>query len=124
VDKRLVANIDIAPTVLDAAELDGGAQMDGRSLLEPFNRDRLLLEMPQWGSPSGPEWASLVTSRRQYVEYYDQNHRLTFRELYNLKRDPHQMRNLLWIGEHRTKPAPRWSSRLHADQACAGASCP
>ncbi len=33
VDSRLVANVDLAPTVLDAADAKAGRKLDGRSLL-------------------------------------------------------------------------------------------
>ena len=36
----IVANVDIAPTILDAADVDG-PEMDGRSLMSGFERDRI-----------------------------------------------------------------------------------
>jgi arylsulfatase A-like enzyme len=46
-DQRLVANIDVAPTVMDVLGISPPAQslpMDGRPLFEPASRSRLLLE--------------------------------------------------------------------------------
>jgi arylsulfatase A-like enzyme len=124
IDRRLVGNVDIAPTVLDAAGIEPGPRMDGRSLLERFERDHMLLEMPHWGTPQTPQWASVITHRKQYVEYYDQSGDRFFRELYNLADDPHQLHNLLWIKGNRTRSAPRWSAILRKDRSCEGSSCP
>jgi arylsulfatase A-like enzyme len=65
-DSRLVANIDLLPTVLDAV---GGLNLplqepfDGRSVLQPGQRSELLTE--GWAAPS---WASLVRQNGyQYI---------------------------------------------------------
>ena len=96
-DPRLVANIDVAPTALDAAGVtpDPGKPMDGVSLLDRTQqRDRILAEY--WGDLNGapdeetgvasfggqpnaaalpkwkvPPWASIITRDYQYTEYYD-----------------------------------------------------
>ena len=45
IDERLVGNVDIAPTILDAVGIRGPMEgMDGRSLLDSWSRDRILLE--------------------------------------------------------------------------------
>jgi arylsulfatase A-like enzyme len=86
-DDRLVANIDIAPTIVDAVNaageprIDPSPPMDGTSLLEPGRlRTRILTEHfgsgPPLSSPRNffvgtfPSWASMVTDSFQYVEYY------------------------------------------------------
>lgn len=43
VDPRLVANVDIAPTVYEAVGVVPRDDVDGRSLLSAYSRDRLLL---------------------------------------------------------------------------------
>jgi arylsulfatase A-like enzyme len=129
VDDRLAANIDIAPTVFDAAGLSPPIDppMDGASLLEPTRRDRLLLEY--FRSPDNPvlgEWAGTITHRYEYIEYYaDDGTTITFREYYDLVRDPWQLRNLL--GDRSTRNDPDVAplhAQLSADRACEGASCP
>jgi arylsulfatase A-like enzyme len=80
---RMVANIDIAPTALAAAGISqsAGTPMDGRSLLTPFTRDRILLERPA-RNVGPPLWASIrtrpgggyiagVPAPYQYIETYD-----------------------------------------------------
>jgi arylsulfatase A-like enzyme len=123
---RWAANIDIAPTVLQAAgvQQDPSTPMDGRSLLDPtWRRDRILLEY--WCNVGlCNRWASLRTRTDQFVEYYDQGE-VVFREYYNLRRDPWQLVNLRRDGiRGNTPPAgpQRWA--LQQAKTCTGASCP
>jgi len=69
--RMLVANIDVAPTICEAAGVLQPARMDGRSLISGARRRRLLLEYwnegdfdatPNWASVRGPNW--------QYVEWW------------------------------------------------------
>lgn len=98
VDRRLVANVDLMPTVLEAAGIPRWrlrGPLDGRSLLGSHSRERMLLEY--WRDASGaryPNWASIRTRRLQYVEYYRNGSRI-FREYYDLTTDPWQLQNLL-----------------------------
>ena len=118
-DERIVANIDIAPTVLSAAGLTN--ETDGNDLLDPsWTRDRILLEyFGDKNAPSIPRWASTWTPDGQYVEYYSATGDLAVdREYYDLVSDPWQLRNL------RNPPDASWLTRLDADRACAGATCP
>ncbi|MFD4690157.1 sulfatase [Streptomyces sp. NPDC058463] len=106
-DNRIVANIDIAPTVLDAAGVTPGHAQDGRSLLTSYSRDHLLVEFWKQGTAAGgpPTWASYVAKNKQYTEYYDLTTdadgrvsgtgQLKFREHYDLAGDPHQLKNSL-----------------------------
>lgn len=58
-DSRIVANIDIAPTILDAAGITPGTPQDGRSLLTPAARDHLLVQWWKQGtSGTGPKTGS------------------------------------------------------------------
>jgi arylsulfatase A-like enzyme len=124
-DDRFVANIDIAPTTLDAAGVAApvGPPMDGRSLLTVYERDRMLTEhyVGDGGEddPSGPfpPWASLIAPNAQYVEYYDDAGAVTFTEYYDLVTDPWQLENLFL-------PPPELPAQLAADRSCAGESCP
>lgn len=122
----ITANIDIAPTVLDAAGVDPDRThpIDGRSLLQRTERDRLLLE--QWGGGPGT-WASIRTRTYQYVEYYRsaRGKSIRSREYYDLDSDPWQLHNLL--GDRKKSNDPnvrRLSRRLAVDRRCVGGSCP
>jgi len=118
VDGSLVANLDIAPTVLEAAGIEPHHEFDGVPLNGGTERDRLLLE--QWGNYSKglPDWASVLTRRSQYVEYYGSEGRTVFRELYDLTDDPWQLNNLV------TDAAPpRLERELRALRRCKGGSC-
>jgi arylsulfatase A-like enzyme len=126
----LVANIDVAPTVLDAARItpDPEYPQDGRSLLRPIQRDRLLLEF-QGGNnqPGVPTWASTLVPDWQYVEYYDDaSGSVVFREYYDLVNDPFQLTNLLGDPDPANDPPldeqSKLSLRLSRDRTCAGTS--
>jgi arylsulfatase A-like enzyme len=127
-EQGVVATIDIAPTVLAAAGItpDPAFPLDGRSLLAPGDRERLLLEF-QGGNnqPGVPTWASTVTEDHQYVEYYDDaSGAVTFREYYDLVTDPYQLTNLLGDGDPLNDPPmdeqTRMALELARDRFCAG----
>lgn len=125
-DPRLTGTVDIAPTVLDAAAISpdpAKPPLDGRSLLEPDTRDRILLEY--WKGHASPwiqTWASIRTRQYQYVEYYgDDEATKIFREYYDLVTDPWQLRNLLADGDPSNDPdLTALSAQLAADRACVG----
>ena len=124
-DRRLVANIDVAPTIADAAGLRPDAPMDGRSLLRPGSRDHLLLEY-FLDVGTTPDWASIRTRDVAYVEYYLADGLTpTFREYYSLRDDPWQLENLL--GNVDLVDDPRFddlSTQLDRDRRCSGNDCP
>lgn len=125
--RGLVGNIDIAPTILDATGIGPEHTMDGRSLLGSWNRSKLFLE--QWKTTSQvPTWKSLRSKRWQYTEYFDSNEKLTFREYYNLRKDPWQLRNLLMDGSERSGPNSDRLRILHRRvlraAVCSGMECP
>lgn len=128
VDRRLVANIDVAPTVLHAAGVSAmeDRPVDGRSLLRSrWDRNRLLLEYWRNTTRARP-WASVRTKRWQYIEHYRAvDGKRNFRELYDLRRDPYQVTNLLW---KREAPADahlgRLTRKLQRDRVCVGREGP
>jgi arylsulfatase A-like enzyme len=123
-DHRWAANIDIAPTVLDAAGIVPTVAQDGRSLLRPWERDRILLEAWCNGSPTCHRWISTWGHGYQYTEYWDQG-AITFREYYDLHADPWQLENLLGDDDPQNDPQlDAIESQLAADKDCTGALCP
>jgi N-acetylglucosamine-6-sulfatase len=86
-----VANIDLAPTILDVAGARPGRAVDGRSLL-PLLRDPgqrwgrdILIERPGTGDPAA-FFAAIRTPRYLYAEYVNGDV-----ELYDLALDPDQL---------------------------------
>ncbi len=128
---ELVANIDVLPTVLDAAgiEAEGDEASDGRSLLRILDgeqrRSRILLE--HWGVERKgiPRWASTMTRSHQYIEYYNRSGRRSFIEYYDLAADPWQLRNLLADGRDSNDPPLRkLREQLREDRSCSRTACP
>jgi arylsulfatase A-like enzyme len=121
-DGRLVANIDIAPTIAEAVGLDD--PVDGLSLLGSARREALLLEYfkdPRRGVL--PAWSSLVTERYQYIEYYDERERTIAREYYDLVLDPWELSNLAHEDHARELQLHMLGRALRDAAACAGSGC-
>jgi N-acetylglucosamine-6-sulfatase len=119
--RQLVTNADLAPTILEAAGAVSGRVPDGRSLF-PLLRDPGL----EWGrdllieGPSGAvsiAFAALRTYRYVYAEHDNGD-----LELYDLDRDPYQLRSLHRDPRYDAVRA-RLAERLAALQVCAGATC-
>lgn len=115
----LVANTDLAPTVLDLAGLSPPGWMDGRSFV-PFLdgtppdtwRSSLLIEGAGHGRQNRPGYAGVRRENAVYVHYANGE-----KEYYDLARDPYQL-------ENRPEDAPQAIKRdLKALKTCAGASC-
>jgi arylsulfatase A-like enzyme len=129
VDDRLVATIDIKPTVLAAAGIrpDPDDPVDGRSLLDGRRRERLLAEYwrDQANAPGIGDWAALRGPSWQYIENYDQPGGAgTYREYYDLHRDPGMEDNLLADADPANDPPATLAADLAAARACKGAGCP
>jgi arylsulfatase A-like enzyme len=126
---RPVTNVDIGATVFDAAGIRPSHALDGTSLLASRSRGRILLEyFRDRDMRDIPPWASTLTSRFQYTEFYDRNRNVTFKEYYRLRRDPWQLRNVLRDGEPANNPSSARLRRLHRtlrrDRNCTGSACP
>ena len=116
---KRVANIDLAPTIVDAADARAGRVLDGRSLLpflanpsRPLNRD-LLIER----GPGEDPYAAIRTARYLYVEYQS-----GAKELYDLDRDPYELESRHAdpaYGDVRRDLA----ERLAHLRSCRGAAC-
>jgi arylsulfatase A-like enzyme len=122
---KLVANIDVATTLLDAAGVD--RQTDGRSLLERGRRQSLLVESrgsyAEDRAPRLPAFQSLRTANFRYAEYYRHNTSdLIFREYYDLRDDPWELENQA----EALSPERRaeLSQQLKDFGACKGRACP
>jgi arylsulfatase A-like enzyme len=112
---QLVANIDLAPTILAAARVRAGKPVDGRSLL-PIARDRLLF----WGRDvllETPTYSAIRSPRWKYAEHVNGE-----KELYDLVADPDEL-----VSRHAD---PRYA-RVQADldqrldrlKGCSGLAC-
>jgi arylsulfatase A-like enzyme len=126
-DRRLAALVDVAPTLLAAAGLTPSYQVDGRDLLGPQRRDRVLLEY--WKDPANgnyPSWASTYAAGKwQYTEYYDERGRRFDREYYDLAADPWQLSNVLRDGDTRNDPnLTALADALATQRRCTAAACP
>ncbi|MGQ0536685.1 MAG: sulfatase-like hydrolase/transferase [Methanobacteriota archaeon] len=103
VPDRIASQVDVLPTILDAADLPANATKnhDGRSLLnDSWERPFAFAEFWTQGIPAGnavPHWATIRSKDWQYVEYYTGNQRVnptvSFREYYDLTTDPWQLEN-------------------------------
>jgi N-acetylglucosamine-6-sulfatase len=116
---ELIANIDIAPTVLDLAGVEEPGWMDGRSF-EPFLggdapeawRDSLLIEGVKSDSPKRPAYSGVRHQEEIYVRYESGEE-----EFYDLRKDPYQL-------ESRPQAAPAsLKKKLEALKNCAGDGC-
>jgi N-acetylglucosamine-6-sulfatase len=112
---KLTLNTDFFPTFTDLAGLTTPEYVDGRSLRPVLEgtattwRTAILLEIR----------TSILGIRtsdgRKYIEYGD-----GFKEYYDLKADPNELRNLVYYGE--VSPAAL-ASRLQALKGCSGDAC-
>jgi arylsulfatase A-like enzyme len=103
VDRRPVALVDLAPTLYDLLGVEPGHVVDGHSLLGEHRRDYVYAEF--YNEDSGPSrresgplvshlrsWRVVKQGRQAYVEWYDPDGSVAFREYY---RDPGMIKNLL-----------------------------
>jgi arylsulfatase A-like enzyme len=128
-DQRQAMSVDIPATVFDATGITPQHLLDGRSLLDPPGRERMLIEhFVDPLQPWIPEWASTRTPTYQYVEYYDEAGAISFREYYDLVADPWQLANILEDGDPSNDPSggelADLSTQLEQDRQCAGTSGP
>lgn len=101
--EQVVANIDIAPTILEAAGLTAPPHMDGRSFISlaqgreaPWRDYFLYVYYWEKNFPQSPTVFSLRGDRYKYITYYglwDAD------ELYDLQTDPDESKNLLYDPE-------------------------
>jgi len=112
---QFVANIDLAPTIVQATGAQPGRVMDGRSLI-PFAKDKLLqsgrdilLETPTYAGVRSPNWL--------YAEHVTGE-----KELYNLARDRDELSSLQTNPDYDRMEA-NLALRLARLRQCKGAVC-
>jgi N-acetylglucosamine-6-sulfatase len=144
--KQLVANIDLAPTIVDVAHAKPGRVMDGKSLTpllrNPstlWGRDLLIERGPagqarkgtqtgeigngddgnqgKTAAPGDQRFAAIRTPRFLYAAYANGE-----KELYDLARDPDELNNIAG-GAARSSLRAELASRLAKLRTCRGASC-
>lgn len=100
----MALNIDLAPTMLNAAGLTPPASMQGRDLL-PLVEGKHVAWRPDWfyshlfSHPLIPKSEGIRTSEYSYIRWIDQEP--VVEELYNIRRDPGNVQNLVAAPEHR-----------------------
>jgi N-acetylglucosamine-6-sulfatase len=144
--KQMVANIDLAPTIVDAANAKAGRVMDGKSLLpllaQPstqWGRD-LLIERGPTGAkragkamgeigdgdngnqgktavPGDQRFVAIHTPRYLYAEYTNGE-----KELYDLAKDPDELVNVAGQAGYASIQA-ELAARLAKLRDCTGSAC-
>jgi arylsulfatase A-like enzyme len=97
--QQMVMNVDIAPTIMEMAGLEKPAQMQGNSFLpllrgeQPTWREWMYYEYYwEWAFPQTPTIFGVRTNQYKYIY----NHGVwDINELYDLKKDPQEMNNLI-----------------------------
>ena len=116
---RRVANIDLAPTIVDAAGATAGLEIDGHSLLPviaspgmSLNRDLLVERVPGPGT-----FTALRAPNYLYAEYENGE-----QELYDFARDPFQLTSRHNDPAYAALKADL-AERLNHLRDCAGLTC-
>ena len=120
---ELVSNVDLHPTLLALIGESPAPEVDGRSLLPLLGEARevpwrhaLLLESTHEPRNTGvPAFAGVRADRYKWIRYTD-----GAAELYDLERDPHELRS---IRDEAPMLAERAEAQLDALLACHGESC-
>lgn len=131
---QLTANIDLAPTIYQATRVDPLTEPDGISMLPAArevrvdaDRQILLMTAPTIRGSS----VGLRTPRYMYAEHETSEGETEY-ELYDMRQDPHQLRNLARASEPGNRRTDRrlvavrqrLKARMEQLQGCAGNSSP
>ncbi len=130
--QHMVLNNDFAPTFAKLAGVDAPGFVDGRSIVPLLGQDtppeadwrqRFLVEnfrseLPK-GTPSRvPGYKAVRTKDAVYIEYYTDP---IERELYDLEKDPYQLRNIL--GSAKPELVREMEDQLSSLSDCEGREC-
>ncbi len=100
-ERALVGNIDFAPTIADYAGIETGEPVDGRSLRPVLEQARKRLHkgiyLHRAQGQKNRIFSGLRTKRWKYVSY----DKVGEQELYNLRRDPDELFNLISTGRRK-----------------------
>ena len=124
-EDRIVANVDVAPTIMEVAGITPSTDVDGASLLSPVEpRAELFIEQLDNWRVGLPDWRSIRTADYQYVQYYSRTGKVIEREYYDLQADPWQHDNLLGDDDPENDPdVEMLAARIEAYRDCKGATC-
>jgi arylsulfatase A-like enzyme len=113
-----VGNIDLAPTILDLAGVGANVRIDGRSLVDAARAQgeprEVLLEVFE---RKADQFVGLRTARYAYAEREGDRD-----ELYDLRADPHQLRNVVSDPDY-AEVLARLRTRVADLRDCVGARC-
>jgi N-acetylglucosamine-6-sulfatase len=103
----LALNIDVAPTLLSLAGAEPLEKVHGQSLVPLLNNSRALWRESflaeyflEKVAPRAPAWQAVRTTGWKYIHYPELE---GMDELYDLRADPHEVRNLVM-----NPPRSRW----------------
>jgi len=127
---QMVQNIDVAPTLLDAAGMEPpkAANMDGRSFLPllcgrsiPWRGHILYEYYWEWNFPATPTTFAIRTDRYKYIFYHGLWDRDGF---YDLQTDPCERHNLIDVPAYREIVAAMKKQLFDALEASGGITIP
>jgi len=123
VDRRIVANIDVAPTIYEAVGIEPDYVVDGRSIFSSSRSVMFLEFLFNPRLPQFPKWHSLWTPDSTYIRYYESERKP--REHYAAE-DPWQLKNTYRDGIPNNKPAGQTEldGLLQQYATCEGSACP
>ena len=117
---QMIANIDVAPTILEAMGLKTPAHMDGRSFLPlvtgadiPWREHFLYVYYWEKNFPQTPTTFAIRSDRYKYITYYGL---WDVDEFFDLQGDPDESRNLIHDPDHK-KQAKEMERQLYAMMA-------
>ena len=116
----MVANVDLAPTILAlaGARREADLALDGKPLMGAARgRERRRTVLVEIHRNRGPSFVGVRTRRFLYARRGRRS-----RELYDLRRDPYELRNLAGAPRYRDAQA-RLSRETRRLEDCAGRSC-
>jgi N-acetylglucosamine-6-sulfatase len=131
---QLTANIDLAPTIYQATGARPLVEPDGISMLPAARQRRVAADrqilLTVAPSPRGPS-VGLRTPRYMYAEHQTPDGEAEY-ELYDMRRDPHQLRNLATDSDPDNPDADpslvavrqRLKERMEELRTCSGGSSP